>query len=436
MKRKLFALVLILVLVAGAAYGQGTKKVKLLWWMHWASEVGRRSVFEDCAKDYMAANPNVEVEIVWWDKKNMYPALRNALAVRSGFPDLFYYEDDVLEFIDAGWLADLSKTVNWNNMRPDAKEFWTRKKKDGKTGVWAIGLERVLDLIYYSPEMFDKLGIQVPANKQFTSVDFLNAAKKMRAAGIDPFAQGIGDRDYPGMYLYRYVLLSQLGYEKYRDLWYGDASWKDPDVRKALEYCQELVKVPSMPSTYTTMTLGESHTYFHTNRKAAMFLVGTWYVGRAFVPQDKGGQSPDFRISFLKYPSMPGGKGTGWMITNYAGSLAVAEYSKNKAEALKLVNFLVSEKYGNLWLSRSVIPTGIKTNPATMEPTAFKWYFDELETALKDVKWADVKRTPDTPELWQVYVSVFNQGLPQNLITVDSAIEELEKVRVKAKAKK
>ena len=40
------------------------------------------------------------------------------------------------------------------------------------------------------------------------------------------------------------------------------------------------------------MTLAEAHRYFHTEQKACMFPVGSWYTGRAFVRARTRAASP------------------------------------------------------------------------------------------------------------------------------------------------
>ena len=84
----------------------------------------------------------------------------------------------------------------------------------------------------------------------------------------------------------------------------------------------ELVMTPSFEAPLT-----EAHRYFHTEQKACMFPVGSWYTGRAFVPPDKGGQPKDFELGLLNYPLMKDGKGHGEKYLGVAGSLAVAAKS-------------------------------------------------------------------------------------------------------------
>jgi multiple sugar transport system substrate-binding protein len=399
--------------------------VVINWWSHWAEEDNKKDVILQVIEDYEAENPNVDVEVTWWQKAEMWPAMRNAFTAGEGFPDIFYFDIGVLEFIDAGWLEDLSDDVDWDNVMPTGKDFWTRDE-----GIWAVPLEGSSDHIYYNVRLFDELGIEVPDDFQFTADEFLEVAKKCREAGYDPFAQGIGDRDYPGQYLYKYLLLHQLGDEEYVKLWDGETSWDRPEVREALDYAQQLVALPGMPEVYTTMTLAESHRYFHTEEKACMFLVGAWYTGRAFVPAEEGGQPKDFRLSFLDYPEMPNGVGNNQGFYGIGGSLAVAAMSENKDVATDIVSTFSQPKYANLWLSKTAVPTGLKIDAATMPESEWKWYFEEYDKVNADVDWKLIK-TQECGDLIDAYTAVFNEGLPQDLMTVDEAVETLEEARAK-----
>src|SRR5205823_4974161 len=144
--------------VADAAPGE------LQWWSHWAIEDSKKAVLFEAKRRFEAANPGHTVTITFYEKKNMWPALRAAFTAGSGFPDVFYYDMDVPEFITAGWLADLSNGVRWQNIEPFGKAFWTRPGPGGKTGTWAIPVEAASDEIYYNRKMFKELGITVPAN--------------------------------------------------------------------------------------------------------------------------------------------------------------------------------------------------------------------------------------------------------------------------------
>src|SRR6266702_2030072 len=118
-----------------------------------------------------------------------------------------------------------------------------------------------------------------------------------------------------------------------------------------------------------------------------MFPVGSWYTGRAFVPQDKGGQPKDFEL-------------------------------------------------GNLWMPKTGVQTGIKTDVSKID-SPFKSYFDEYARVNKNSKWVDLTaqqvRLQMKPGVWDTYVAAVNQGLPNKLIGADEALAKLEEARLKGK---
>jgi multiple sugar transport system substrate-binding protein len=275
----------------------------------------------------------------------------------------------------------------------------------------------------------------VPESRQFTADEFIGVCEKLRAAGFDPLAQGIGDRDYPGRYLSYAALTAVLG-EGMRDLAGGKMSWNTPEVRTALEWVAKLAKIPVMPPTFSTMNLSESHQYFHTPApgkelpRAAMFLVGAWYTGRAFIPPEKGGQPADFRPGILKYPSFPGGKGLNMKLGGGGGGGgSVIALSKNKEVAKEIQKAFMNVKYGSLWLGLTYVPTELKTDPKLM-PTGgpYQWYAEEWAKTHQDIKYVTLTITTP-PALAEAIKATLNEGLPLGQISVDQAIETLEKAR-------
>lgn len=404
------------------------KPVTLKWWSHWAEEENKKTVLQTAADDYMKAKPNVKIEFTWWQKAEMFVAFQNAMQAGSGFPDIMYL--DVLpQYFEAGWIEDLGPHLDWKNAEPGGKAFWTRPGPGGKEGAFAVPIEASKELVITNPAIFQKAGVTIPASFQFTADEFFEAGKKIRAAGFDMFAQGIGDRTYPGQVLYRFMLWSALGQQGFDDLFNGKTSWNTPEVKAVLEYCQKVAAIPAYSAQFTTLKLAEAHQYFHTQQKAAMFLVGAWYTGRAFVAPDKGGQPKDFRLSFLKYPSWPNGKGNAQMQGNYGGGVGVMAKSPNKDVAVDFMKTLMTVKYGNLWVSKTAVPTGFVTDASTMPASEYGWYFAEFEKVHKGVDWALTKNNP-CGDLNTVYNDVLNQ-MPLRPISVDDYISKVETARKK-----
>jgi multiple sugar transport system substrate-binding protein len=416
--------------------GAAADAAQLTWWSHWAVEDSKKAVLFEVKKRFEAKHPGHTVEITFYEKKNMWPALRAAFTAGSGFPDVFYYDQDVPEFVGAGWLADLTQGVRWENVEPYGKAFWTRPGAGGKTGTWAIPVEAASDEIYYNKKLFKELGIAVPAGYAFTQDQFKDVVARCAKAGRAAFATGAADREWAAMYIPDALLLSKLGYADAKKLFAGETSWKDPRVVDVFRYYKELVDLGAYAKTLTSMTLAEAHRYFHTEQKACMFPVGSWYTGRAFVPPDKGGQPKDFELGLLNNPLMAGGQGHGEKFLGVAGSLAVAARSANLPLAIEVANAFADVEIGNMWMARTGIQTGIKTDPAKID-SPIKWYFDEFARVNKATKWVDLTaqavKAIMKPGLWEVYVATVNQGLPNKLIGADEAVAKLEEARLKGK---
>jgi len=413
-----------------------SQAAQLTWWSHWATQDTKKEVLNEVKRRFEASHPGTTVALTYYEKANMWPTLRAAFTAGSGFPDVFYYDSDVPEFIGAGWLADLSQGIRWANIEPYGKAFWTRPGVGGKVGTWAIPVEAASDEIYYNKKMFRQLGVTLPANFAFTQDQFKDLIAKCAKAGFAGFATGAADREWTALYIPTDLLLSKLGGEDLKKLGRGELSWKDPRVLEVFRYYKELIDAGAYAKTLTSMTLAEAHRYFHTEQKACMFPVGSWYTGRAFVPPDRGGQPKDFELGIVNYPVMRDGKGVGEKLLSVSGSLAVAAKSPNAALGIELANTFADVEIGNLWMAKTGIQTGIKTDPSKIE-SPFKWYFEEYGTVNKNTKWVDLTvqdmKLLMKPGMWEVWVATIQQGLPNRLITPEDALAKLEDARLKGK---
>jgi multiple sugar transport system substrate-binding protein len=276
----------------------------------------------------------------------------------------------------------------------------------------------------------------VPASFAFTQDEFRDVVARCAKAGHAAFATGAADREWAAMYIPNALLLSKLGGADLERLGKGEISWKDPRVVEVFRYYKELIDLGAYAKTLTSMTLAEAHRYFHTEQKACMFPVGSWYTGRAFQPAEKGGQPKDFELGLLNNPLMKDGRGHFQKASSTAGSLAVAARSPNLALAIKLADTFADVDIGNMWMGLTGVQTGIKTDPGRID-SPLKWYFDEYARTNKATKWVDLSaqamKVVMKPGLWETYVATVNQGLPNRLIGPDEALAKLEEARLKGK---
>jgi multiple sugar transport system substrate-binding protein len=434
--RKVTGTVIVGVLVASVLLSTRTYAADLTWWSHWGTQDSKKVVLQEVKQRFEAKHPGTKVNLTYYEFINMYPPLRATMTAGSGFPDIFFFTNDVTEFIPAGWLADLSTGIRWQNMEPFAKAFWTLPGPGGKVGTWALAVEAASDEIYFNKKMFRQLGISIPADYAFSQDQFKDVVSKCAKAGFAAFATGAADREWATLFIPTNLLLSKLGRDDLKKLGRGELSWKDPRVVEVLRYYKELIDLGAYSKTLTSMTLADAHRYFHTEQKACMFPVGSWYVGRAFVPPEKGGQPKDFELGLLNYPLMRDGKGHREKLLGVSGSYAVAPKSPNLALAIEFLNTFADVEIGNLWMAQTGIQTGIKTDLSRIV-SPNKWYFEEFESVNKGTKWVDVT-SQDMKLLmksgvWEVWVATVGQGLPNKLLGVDEALSKLEAARLKGK---
>ncbi len=360
------ALVAFALLLAPAA----ARAQEVTLWTHWAAEKIKRDFVEDAIRQFEAANPGVKIKASFYEKTALYAALKTALRAGQA-PDIFYAEPDQVEYMENGLLLDLS-ALNWNNIEPWAREIWSYKDKP-----YGFPLEAWTVELYYNQKMMKEIGVAVPAGLQLDAAAFLDLTKKAKAKGWTPMSLGVGDRPYPGAHLTHEALLEKLGTDDYGKLLRGKLPWTDPRVTETLRYLKTLIDAGLLPTSFTSLKLGEAHTYFHTNPGALTFLSGSFYTSRAFNPPDKGGQPAGFPLGIMRFPAMDNAACNNCKTMAVGGSYVVNAATKHPKEAVAFLNSMATPAMGNRWLETVLVQTGIKTDPSKIAgPNAA--YFRDL----------------------------------------------------------
>jgi multiple sugar transport system substrate-binding protein len=418
--RRLFAFTAALTTAAAvlAAPAPVLAQTELTLWSHWAAEKIKRDFVEDAIKRFEEKNPGVKIKASWYEKTALYAALKTALRAGQA-PDIFYAEPDQVEYMENGFLLDLSD-LNWSNIEPWAKQAWSYKGKP-----YGFPLEAWTVEVYYNKDKMKELGVQVPANLQLGPEAFEDLVKKARAKGWTPLALGVGDRPFPGAHLTHEALLQKLGIEDYDKLLKGKLPWSDPRVVDTLKWVRGLVDAGLLPTTFTSLKLGEAHTYFHTNPGAVMFLNGSWYTSRAFNPPDKGGQPKDFPLGIMKFPAVPRAACVECRTMAVGGSYVVNADSKRKKEAVAFLNSIATLEMGNRWLEQVLVQTGIKSDPSKIAgPHAD--YFKLLAATNEGAKYyfgLPSQVMQGKPK--EVFTQVINNAFPAGTIDVEDAVKQL-----------
>ncbi len=243
-----------------------------------------RAFWQSIADRYMAANPDVRVEIIGNPSLNVtLPQYEKTLLVTDQFPDVMVMQNPA-DFVPSGALlafdeGDLDYLVDPGVGMIDGKQYVANYKKQ------IMG-------VFYNADMFAANGIGVPETWQALT----DACERLLAAGIQPFSIGLKD-GWPQSQLANMLVGTEL---LAKDAHWGakrnaDAvKFNNPDLVRAMEKYQTICTRYSGPNiagiTYTQML-----EQFFTG-KAAMLPIGSWVNAEVA----KGGQ--DFEVGWFPMP--------------------------------------------------------------------------------------------------------------------------------------
>ncbi len=291
--------------------------------------------------EYMAANPNVTIEVEALDEE-AYKTKFKAYAM-DGMPDVVSiwgqpsFLDDVL---NAGVLAELNEAdyADYGFVSGSLDGF----KKDGKL----YGLPRNTDIMafYYNQKMFEDNGWKVPA----TYDELLALADDINAAGIVPVAMDGGDGWPMAIYLTDLIVKINGTHGDIVSEAIANADFANPVFKQATELFAQSAQAGLFQTGYDSQDYATAMNLF-TNGQAAMFYMGSWESSMA-LNQDI---SEDIRTNIRAFtmPVVDGGKGKATDIAAWnGGGYAVSASSEVKGEAIKFLNYLYQpdklSKYG------------------------------------------------------------------------------------------
>ncbi|CAG0981606.1 Multiple sugar-binding protein [Anaerolineales bacterium] len=320
---------------APAATEAPAEKVTVTWWHITTKDPGLTD-WQKMADDYMAANPNVNIEITVLENEAFKTKLTTVM--QSGeVPDIFqsWGGGGFNQQVEAGLLkditADLDADAAWkDSFAPGALAVYS---KDGKNyGVpWDMGMVG----FWYNKALFEQAGITTPPA---TWTEFLDAVKALKAAGITPISIGEGDK-WPGMHFWNYLATRVCGKEKFEAAMARTGSFTDPCFVEAGTKLQELLALEPFQDGYLGATHDEMQATFG-NGKAAMELSGQWApTVQAANAADQKGVTGD-NLGLFGFPAVEGGAGSAADVVGGGNGFAIGKDAE--PEAVDFVKYLTS----------------------------------------------------------------------------------------------
>ena len=282
-----------------------------------------RAAFEWVVQAFQKENPDVKVTFNVYDHESYKQQIRNWLT--SAPPDvvLWYSGERMRQFVTPGLLADVSALWTDKDKTAFGKSLDT-VTVDGKQ--YGVPYSYYQWGIFYRGDLFEKAGVG-PIK---TWDDLLAACDKLKAAGLEPI--DIGTKElWTTAGWFDYINLRLNGYDFHSQLTQGKVSWEDPRVRAVFDTWKQLLDKQCYVKNHATLSWQESQTLLYQG-KSAMMLIGN-FITQGVPPEVEP------RMQFTPFPQIkPGGPGAEEAPME---SINVPERAKNKADAMKLLAFMM-----------------------------------------------------------------------------------------------
>jgi raffinose/stachyose/melibiose transport system substrate-binding protein len=303
-------------------------------WYHITTAENQKAVWQKLADEYMAAHPNVTINITVMENEAFKTKL--ATLMQSGEPpDIFqsWGGGTMNAYADAGLLKDITADLDadggaWRNtFSPGALGVYAYKGLN-YGAPWDMGMVGV----WYNKTLFAQAGI---ANPPTTWTELIADVKALKAAGITPIATGAGDK-WPTAFIYEYLATRICGQAGFVAAATRTGSFTDPCFVEAGKKLVELVDLGAFQAGFLGATWGDEATLMG-NGKAAMDVMGQW------APGAYNDNSPDKKgigdaLGFFAFPAVEGG--AGGAADGVGGGNGFAVGKNASPEAIDFVKYL------------------------------------------------------------------------------------------------
>lgn len=315
----------------------GDEKVKIRWWHIWEAEGAEGANWQKLADEYMAAHPEVEIEITIITGDPYKDKL--ATNMQAGDPpDLFQtWGGGVLwQYADAGLVKDLTEELardGWgDSFLPGPMAVY---QKDGKIyGVpWRFGMVG----IWYNKALFEQAGIEETPK---TWDEFLGVVQQLKEAGITPIALGEKDK-WTGHFWWSYLAVRNAGQEGFAKAQNREGAFTDPAFITAGTQLKQLIDLEPFQEGYLEQGYGDQQVVM-AKEQAAMELMGQWAFGANSGVAEDNLDNYIAHTGWFPFPMVEGG--AGGAADAFGGGDGFAIGKNAPPETIDFVKFLTSKE--------------------------------------------------------------------------------------------
>ena len=280
-------------------------------------------------EEFNKTNPNINIEFKPFKSTEYNTILNNTLHSGTGVDILQLRPyDAAIALADAGFLTPLDGLAGLDQI-PDVYQE-AAKGSDGN--VYGVPFMLNNAVIFYNKEMFDELGLEVPE----TYEEFLAVCEQLLNNGIIPIAQS-GKAGYLLSMTHAVIGESAYGGNEFAQaVVAGETDFNDPRFVESIARMKQLEAF--FPKDFIAIEDKDAQAMFY-NRDAAMYINGSHRL-ETFSENDL-----DFTVDF--FTGFAENKGESADIVTWVdGSYAVAKSSEHQEQALKFLEFVASESFG------------------------------------------------------------------------------------------
>jgi ABC-type glycerol-3-phosphate transport system substrate-binding protein len=300
-----------------AGDGGGSATLSVLSW-------DNEATMQPVLAAFKAAHPEIKMDVSYSPPVAEYIQTLQTRVLSGKAPDIFVIAaENKTKLIDGKLVLDLAKEPFVNGIPEINKTTYGR---DG--AVYGLSLSSWGSGIMYNKDLLAKVGATEPPQ---TWDEFLALCKKLKAAGVNPYLEGLDAMPGP-LAAFVGVRNAAQGGTMDAKIFGGQstfaAEWTEPLTQYNRIFSEGIV-----PSTAAGLK-GDQVVDEFANGRIAMFPAGPWNVGPI---REK---APNLKFAMAKMPGAPGGQaflagaaGPGW---------AISSKSKNVAAAKTFLTFLAS----------------------------------------------------------------------------------------------
>lgn len=285
---------------------------------------------------YEAQNPGVTIEFEAFLNTEYNQFLATGLEGSDG-PDLAMVRayGGVQALIEAGQLLPIDGVVDVSNVEQSLLAAATARS-DGQ--LYGVPFATQTLQVFYNKGIFDELGVSEPT----TWNEFVALNDAIAAGGYTPMALGAKDAWMLPIF-HEIVGAARFGGPEFRaDLLAGTKDFNDPDYVASIDIVNQMTKY--MVDDVIGVGYADSQIQF-TSGLAAQFPGGSFELGNFTA------QAPDMELGVYLVPPPPGSVSSKPLSAGWGdGSFAINAKSPNQEAALKLLNWLASPEFGQLFV--------------------------------------------------------------------------------------